>query len=734
MELLEFHKRIAFGETTELLELNTSHDPYFFLLNAIILRNLGKSEKALNYIETNINENTLLSPSRLLAFFSIKASINVNLGKMDLAQQQLKKCENYCDEKTEYSPYSNLWLSDYYLSYGMLTYIIGDSKKSLEYYDIALSLTLVQELDNIYKAKVKNNISIVYSGQGKFQQALLLLHENLSIWEELKFDFAIAQTLGNIGEIYRAQGNYGLALEQFHRILEIFTDHGRNIEILNCLKNIGSLQYLMGDAKSAKETFAEGKNYLIQDMTQYHKANFYFNHLEVEILGGDLDAAKQVLDDFQLFSGSSEDYYVKLRYTLSKAIYLAQSNNYWEKISALFEFDKLLKTESEDFETQSRSLIYLTELLFYQYKGFQDDHILEDVARNIEQLEKIAKKEKAHKFHVQAMMLKSHLYIFQNNSEQAKSTLLEAITICKARGFFNLSIQISDRFDQYFSESKHEDENPDTISDLLEIGVSKLDSKATCESDKGVCFFLLPELHNLNSQYQILRVFDDLPDIKSSVLDLIINKVSSLISQHTPKKIYRYTYRDHKMMLLLDRQQIVGYLYSGSSFFAQMKLEAFSEVFSVYANGIPGIIEDLNKSDHSVTIMGKKMDVTTFVDYIYLNQSREILGIEHESLLRSILPANMEILSTVEKYEALLHPIRNTIMKIMVSNFKLARADLEKIIGDKGGTFVAHLEKLSTEKFLSNSTELINNETRRYVMITQLGLQAYQEFEQSLNF
>ena len=79
MEVLEFHKRIASGETTELIELNTSHDPYYFLLNAIILRIQGKSDEALNYLETNIDENILQSPSRLLTFYSIKASININL-------------------------------------------------------------------------------------------------------------------------------------------------------------------------------------------------------------------------------------------------------------------------------------------------------------------------------------------------------------------------------------------------------------------------------------------------------------------------------------------------------------------------------------------------------------------------------------------------------------------------------------------------------------------------------
>ena len=93
----------------------------------------------------------------------------------------------------------------------------------------------------------------------------------------------------------------------------------------------------------------------------------------------------------------------------------------------------------------------------------------------------------------------------------------------------------------------------------------------------------------------------------------------------------------------------------------------------------------------------------------------------------------MELLPTLNIYKVLLHPFRITIMKIMASNFKLAQTDLEKIVGGDRDTFESHLQTLIREKFLSNSNGTDNNKSVNYILINQLGVDAYQEFKQSLD-
>ena len=130
----------------------------------LILRNTGRTKEAKDYIKRHINEEDITSSSRLLALNTVKASIYMNLGDLEIAKGLLKKCELYFEKDIQYSLYSNLWLSDYYLNRGMLYHLTGEYSLSRENYYYALNLNLIEELSEIYLAKIKNNLSILHSG------------------------------------------------------------------------------------------------------------------------------------------------------------------------------------------------------------------------------------------------------------------------------------------------------------------------------------------------------------------------------------------------------------------------------------------------------------------------------------------------------------------------------------------------------------------------------------------
>ena len=148
-------------------------------------------------------------------------------------------------------------------------------------YLLALNLDLEEGIQVVYNAKIKNNLAIVYSSLGRFEDSLIILHDNLPVWEKLGFEFAIAQTIGNIAEIYRQQGEYNLAIEMFHEVDLIFRKHQNIIPIISSLKNIGRLHFLSGNIPKGRAAFEEAKNMGIQAVFEQK----YGDKVSVYIIG-----------------------------------------------------------------------------------------------------------------------------------------------------------------------------------------------------------------------------------------------------------------------------------------------------------------------------------------------------------------------------------------------------------------------------------------------------------------
>lgn len=102
------------------------------------------------------------------------------------------------------------------------------------------------------KAKLFNNLAIVYSRQGNYPQALDAHLQSLKIKEELGDSLGIANSLANIGLIYKKQAQYSDALKMYAIALQKFKALDDDVGTAAVLNNIGAVYRIQENYDSAR--------------------------------------------------------------------------------------------------------------------------------------------------------------------------------------------------------------------------------------------------------------------------------------------------------------------------------------------------------------------------------------------------------------------------------------------------------------------------------------------------
>lgn len=102
------------------------------------------------------------------------------------------------------------------------------------------------------KAKLFNNLAIVYSRQGNYPQALDAHFQSLKIKEELGDSLGMTNSLANIGLIYKKQAQYSDALKMYAIALQKFKALNDDVGTAAVLNNIGAIYRIQGNYDSAR--------------------------------------------------------------------------------------------------------------------------------------------------------------------------------------------------------------------------------------------------------------------------------------------------------------------------------------------------------------------------------------------------------------------------------------------------------------------------------------------------
>lgn len=99
--------------------------------------------------------------------------------------------------------------------------------------------------------------SFAYEMLGQFEALLEQCHKALAIWESLKNDFGMADTLNNIGVAHHRLGRYRQALEVLHRALEKSRAAGAIRVEAYALTSLGDLYHDLGQFEPALAFYAQ---------------------------------------------------------------------------------------------------------------------------------------------------------------------------------------------------------------------------------------------------------------------------------------------------------------------------------------------------------------------------------------------------------------------------------------------------------------------------------------------
>jgi hypothetical protein len=87
----------------------------------------------------------------------------------------------------------------------------------------------------------------------------------------------------------------------------------------------------------------------------------------------------------------------------------------------------------------------------------------------------------------------------------------------------------------------------------------------------------------------------------------------------------------------------------------------------------------------------------------------------------------------LKRFAIFLHPMRLTIMQIIVRYFSLPRARLEKSVGGNRGNFTSNLTKLLDQDILGSEIQFIDGKPRTVIFLNQDGLNLYNQFRETIS-
>jgi CHAT domain-containing protein/tetratricopeptide (TPR) repeat protein len=132
--------------------------------------------------------------------------------------------------------------------------LLGEPRKSLEYYDRAL--TLWRSLNDTYlEARTLHELGYAYSMLGEAQKALEIYEQALRVWRNLDNRQWTAVTLNNIGGGYEVLGEWQKALEHYDRALALYQAGGDRRSAARSLNNLGFIYEQLSESRKAMEYY-----------------------------------------------------------------------------------------------------------------------------------------------------------------------------------------------------------------------------------------------------------------------------------------------------------------------------------------------------------------------------------------------------------------------------------------------------------------------------------------------
>lgn len=139
-----------------------------------------------------------------------------------------------------------------YLNIGNIFYVQEKLDEALETYKKALKLTTDKTID---QANIINNIGVIYTDRGNFEEALALFWSALKFYKQVCNPQGQAMVINNIGEVYFNKGTLEESIKFYEESLNLFKQVGDPSGQADSINNIGKVYFRQGKLDKGLESY-----------------------------------------------------------------------------------------------------------------------------------------------------------------------------------------------------------------------------------------------------------------------------------------------------------------------------------------------------------------------------------------------------------------------------------------------------------------------------------------------
>ena len=332
------------------------------------------------------------------------------------------------------------FLGDYYNLIGSLFFYRGDLENAIMFFKKSLTIQeSYQETSGI--SITINNLGQVYQTLGEFDLATKCYLECISLDQSLNDDSGIAISLNNLGFICLQQGNLEDAYNYFtesyqlikkiahlpsqkasqidinYKYIDLIMINFENHQFLGeLLGNLASTYYRMGDIIDSLEDYSKALYVYQKINNSVWISDLYVQLITLHLENGNYNESKHY---FELLSkmNDSESKIIQTRIQYAKGLFSNSEKRFKGKYEAKTIFYSLINSEVVDWNITIKTMTLLAELLFEEFRFFEDTTIIDEAKKIIDKMHTLAKDKKSFSLLTETYLLKMKFSVIEGNLE-----------------------------------------------------------------------------------------------------------------------------------------------------------------------------------------------------------------------------------------------------------------------------------------------------------------------------
>jgi tetratricopeptide (TPR) repeat protein len=559
-----------------------------------------------NYNEVNKITNLIKDLPKVLEDKNVSFQYNNHLAILSLINYDIKQSLNLLLPLLEENKIGSneITLNN---NIGLAYLYSGELKKAFTHLNKAQEIAKGSN-QKILESLVKSNISLYNLFSGNIQEASTLLEENLQFFQQIDFNFELANTYINLsslseikGEIVQSQSDLTSAIDISRNINN---DHLKFI----CNNNFANLSFITGEFELAKNSYLESYDYFNSHNLPLDSINTIFNLLSLAVLENDTESKTKYLAIITKIKNSMENQLIDLIFQISRGLDLKQYDRMVKKAEAQQIFTNIANNDTIiNHEFRVIALKNLCELLIEELSSSGDQEVIDELKIVLQQILAIAEKQNSIILRVESFLIQSKVDLLEFKLNEARTLLGQAQTIAEEKGLTALAIFSSRQYDNLLNQiGKLQDQGDLNLSNLsmnerlelaeLENMVNKIIRKRAEIPDiteEKPFMFLIIAISGM-SLFSKIFVDEDLMD--EQLIGGFITAINIVTQQAFSDQdaIEGIRHQDFTLLLkyLGSTRILCVYVFKGQTYFAMQKLKTFIE--TVQYSDAMSIIDDAN--------------------------------------------------------------------------------------------------------------------------------------------